>query len=96
MSSAFDRNLCLAYLEKGKLRAAVEYAARFPEMAGLCRRYESLLQEENYLTYDIDNDLNEILLMYQKYYREVFYLERSAEDAAEQLRFGLVYLFMVV
>lgn len=93
MSSIFNRNLCLAYLEEGQLRAAMEYAARFPELAELCRRYESLFQEENYLTYDVGSGLNEILLIYQKYYREVFYLEQSAEDAAEQLRFRLAGLF---
>lgn len=93
MSSIFDRNLCLAYLEKGKLRAAMEYAGRFPEQEELCRRYESLFQGENYRTYDVDGSLQGILLAYQKYYRDAFYLEQSPEEAAEHLRTRLADLF---
>lgn len=93
MSGTFDRNLCLAHLVKGKLRAAMEYAAGFPEQAELCRRYGSLFQEEKYLTYDVDDSLQEILLAYQKYYRDAFYLEQSPEEAAEGLRLRLAELF---
>lgn len=93
MSGAFDRDLYLAYLEKGKLRAAMAYAGRFPEQAELCRRYESLFQKEQYLSYDVDGGLQSILLAYQKYYRDAFYLEQSPEDAAEGLRTRLAELF---
>lgn len=93
MEDHFDLDRCLAYLKKGRLRAAMEYAAQFPEMAELYQKYVSLFQEENYLSYDVDGGLQNILLAYQKYYRDAFYLEQSPEEAAEGLRARLAELF---
>ena len=92
MKTAFDQNLCLAWLKKGRLRPAMEYLARFPEQAELYRQYMSLYQQEQYLSYDVDSQLQDILLAYQKYYRDAFYLEKSPEEAAEGLRARLAGL----
>lgn len=92
MKTAFDQNLCLAWLKKGRLRPAMEYLARFPEQAELYRQYISLYQQEQYLSYDVDSQLQDILLAYQKYYRDAFYLEKSPEEAAEGLRARLAGL----
>ena len=92
MKTAFDQNLCLAWLKKGRLRPAMEYLARFPEQAELYRQYMSLYQQEQYLSYDVDSQLQDILLAYQKYYRDAFYLEQSPEEAAEGLRARLAGL----
>lgn len=92
MKTAFDQNLCLAWLKKGRLRPAMEYLARFPEQAELYRQYMSLYQQEQYLSYDVDSRLQDILLAYQKYYRDAFYLEQSPEEAAEGLRARLAGL----
>ena len=92
MKTAFDQNLCLAWLKKGRLRPAMEYLARFPEQAELYRQYISLYQQEQYLSYDVDSQLQDILLAYQKYYRDAFYLEQSPEEAAEGLRARLAGL----
>lgn len=37
-------------------------------------------------TYDIDAQLNAVLLAYQRYYREVFYLRKDRDEAAWALR----------
>ena len=92
MKTAFDQNLCLAWLKKGRLRPAMEYLARFPEQAELYQQYMSLYQQEQYLSYDVDSRLQDILLAYQKYYRDAFYLEQSPEEAAEGLRARLAGL----
>ena len=92
MKTAFDQNLCLAWLKKGRLRPAMEYLAQFPEQAELYRQYMSLYQQEQYLSYDVDSQLQDILLAYQKYYRDAFYLEKSPEEAAEGLRARLAGL----
>ena len=92
MKTAFDQNLCLAWLKKGRLRPAMEYLARFPEQAELYQQYMSLYQQEQYLSYDVDSRLQDILLAYQKYYRDAFYLEQSPEEAAESLRARLAGL----
>lgn len=91
MENSFDWSLCLAYLKKGDLRSTMEYAAQFPEHAELYQKYVSLFQQENYLSYEVDD--SDILLIYQKYYRDVFYLEQSPEDAAEGLRTRLAERF---
>ncbi|MBD5152117.1 MAG: hypothetical protein HDT16_06420 [Oscillibacter sp.] len=91
MENRFDWSLCLAYLKKGDLRSTMEYAAQFPEHAELYQKYVSLFQQENYLSYEVDD--SDILLIYQKYYRDVFYLEQSPEDAAEGLRTRLAERF---
>ena len=92
MKTAFDQNLCLAWLKKGRLRPAMEYLAQFPEQAELYQQYMSLYQQEHYLSYDVDSQLQDILLAYQKYYRDAFYLEQSPEEAAEGLRARLAGL----
>lgn len=75
MSQAFDRDCFCGRLVRGDLRTAMDYLGGFPEQAELYQKYRSLFQEERYLTYDVDADLHEILLIYQKYYRDAFYLE---------------------
>lgn len=93
MEKIFDLNQCLAYIKKGRLRPAMEYLAGFPEHGELYQKYVSLFQEEKYLSYDVDDSLQDILLAYQKYYRDVFYLEQSPEEAAERLRTRLAEQF---
>lgn len=80
---------------KGNLRAAMAYLKQFPETTALYQKGAALYQEEHYLTYDVDEELNDILLIYQKYYRDVFYLELPAEEAAQRLRDRLAELFQV-
>lgn len=92
MNKEFDRNVCREYLVKGNLRAALAYAGQFPDQTELCRKYRALFEEENYLAYDVEADLNEILLNYQKYYRDAFYLELPTEVAARTLRDRLAAL----
>lgn len=54
-----------------------------------------MFADEKYLTYDVDERLNEILLIYQKYFRDVFYLETNAEHAAETMRMRFVDAFRI-
>lgn len=68
---------------------------QFPETAALYQKGVDLYQKEHYLTYDVDVELNEILLVYQKYYRDAFYLELSADEAAQRLQERLAELFRV-
>lgn len=89
----FEKNILRGMIVKGNLRAAMAYLEQFPEAAALYQKGVALYQEEHYLTYDVDAELNEILLVYQKYYRDVFYLELPAEEAARRLRERLAELF---
>ena len=89
----FEKETLREMLIKGNLRAAMTYWKQFPETAALYQKGVDLYQKEHYLTYDVDTELNEILLIYQKYYREVFYLELPAEETAQRLRERLAELF---
>ena len=89
----FEKDTLRGIIVKGNLRAAMTYLEQFPETATLYQKSVALYQQEHYLTYDVDAELNEILLAYQKYYRDAFYLELPAEEAAQRLRERLAELF---
>lgn len=89
----FEKDILRGMIGKGNLRAAMAYLEQFPETAALYQKGVALYQQEHYLTYDVDAELNAILLVYQKYYRDVFYLELPAEEAAQRLRKRLAELF---
>ena len=89
----FSKDILRGMIVKGNLREAMAYLGQFPEAAALYQKGVDLYQKEHYLTYDVDAELNEILLAYQKYYRDVFYLELSAEESAQRLRERLAKLF---
>lgn len=89
----FEKDTLRGIIVKGNLRAAMTYLEQFPETAALYQKSVALYQQEHYLTYDVDAELNKILLAYQKYYRDAFYLELPAEEAAQRLRERLAELF---
>lgn len=89
----FEKDTLRGMIVKGNLRAAMTYLEQFPETAALYQKSVALYQQEHYLTYDVDAELNKILLAYQKYYRDAFYLELPAEEAAQRLRERLAELF---
>ena len=90
----FSKDILRGMIVKGRLREAMAYLEQFPEAAALYQKGMDLYQKEHYLTYDVDGELNEILLVYQKYYRDAFYLELSAEEAAQRLRERLAERFL--
>lgn len=85
MKGDFDHGAFRSYLVNGKLKAAMDYLSRFPEQSERRARYASRFQEGRYEAFDENPFLNDILLAYQKYYRDVFYLEQPPEDAARRL-----------
>ena len=70
---------------KGDIRGAMEYMKGREEFKDILPFYVSLFEEEKYITYDIPEDLNAILLQYQIYYRDIFYLGVSEGEAAGKL-----------
>ena len=70
---------------KGDIRGAMEYMKGREEFKDILPFYVSLFEEEKYIIYDIPEDLNAILLQYQIYYRDIFYLGLSEVEAAEKL-----------
>ena len=92
MDTKFDENIFYGHLIKGDLNSALGYLKQFPEQAGLYGRYQSIFEQEQYVAYDADSHLNELLMIYQQYYRDVFYLQVDVEDAAERMKNRFVSL----
>lgn len=89
---SFDKTTYCGYLLKGNLTEAMAYVEKFPEKADLYQKYLSIFEREQYLTYDIDSKLNGILLAYQQYYRDAFYLSMEKNQAADKLKGRLAAL----
>ena len=89
----FCRSDYYGYLLKGDLTGALRYIRQFPEQAELYNRFMTVFDKEDYITYDVDACLNEILTLYQRYYRDVFYLCVGKEPAEEHLRAALAAFF---
>ena len=91
----FDCDLYYGYIIKGDLKSAITYIKQFPEKCALYNRFASVFEHEQYISYEVDADLNEILLTYQQYYRDVFYLCIAKEQAENELKERLAKLLGV-
>lgn len=87
-----DRDLYYGYIIKGDLLSAIPYIKQFPENRDLYDRFISVFEQEQYLSYEVEAELNEVLLAYQRYYRDVFYLRIAMEQAESKLKERLVKL----
>lgn len=86
---SFNNDIYYGSLIKGDLHGAVSYMKQFPEQIAPYHRFLDVYEQEQYIIYDIEAELNEVLLAYQQYYRNAFYLcigkEQSAGKLKEQL-----------
>ena len=91
----FDCDLYYGYIIKGDLLSAITYIKQFPEKSDLYNRFASVFEHEQYISYEVDAELNEILLAYQKYYRNAFYLCIAKEQAENKLKERLAKLLNI-
>lgn len=90
-----DQKLLSSFFFRGDIPGAIEYMSRYEELNGEVEKYRNLFEKEQYLRYDIPEILNDILLEYQRYFRDVFYCCIAEETASLQLferlgnRFGI-------
>lgn len=91
----FSKSTYYGYIIKGDLTGAIRYVNQFPEQTVLYNRYMTVFEQEQYSTYEVDADLNNILRFYQQYYRDAFYLCIGKERSAEKLRTSLAALFAI-
>lgn len=85
----FQSSVYRGYLLKGDLPGAMAYLARFPEQAPLCEKFQARFVREADDAPAGNGLCNQLLLCYQRYYRDAFYLRLSREEAEERLRAGL-------
>lgn len=72
-------------LMQGKLREAMQIMRHQPKYKKELEKYVDLFEKKNYHKYKVSKVLNDILLAYQEYFREVFYCGIDEEQAAAQL-----------
>lgn len=88
----FNSDIYYGNIIKGDLRSAISYVKQFPELTNLYNRFMDVYEHEQYMTYEVDAELNSILTAYQQYYRDAFYLCIGQEQAANKLRDQLAVL----
>lgn len=93
MEYKYNERTFFGFLVKGELNRAISYIKQFPSQIEQYHKYKSLFEDETYLTYDVDADLRQILVIYQQYYREVFYLNIEENQAAENMVRKFAVLF---
>ena len=92
MDKVFNSNVFHGHLGKGNVKDAMAYLAQFPEQEARHQQYKAVFEREEYPVFKEDEGLNELLLIYRKYYRDVFYLQMDAAQAEEAMRERFVRL----
>ena len=93
MSEAFSHSVYYGYLVKGDLPGAIRYVRQFPDQAERYDRFMAVFEREEYRDAGVDSRLNEVLRVYQRYYRNAFYLRIGKENAENKLREEFAALF---
>ena len=69
----------------GDMKGAIAFMREHAEFGDILPAYTAIFENCEYRTYDVPEFLNQILLQYQVYYRDVFYCGLPAEEAADKL-----------
>ena len=69
----------------GDIKGAITYMREHEEFQDSLPAYIAIFENCEYRTYDVPEFLNQILLVYQVYYRDVFYCGLPAEEANDKL-----------
>ena len=81
IDTMFDSNLFYSYLLKGNIPDAMRYIKECPDQIQQYTKYKDLFEDGHFLDYGVTWPLQQILDVYQQYFRDVFYLQNSPEAA---------------
>ena len=73
----------------GDIKGAIAYMREHKEFQDVLPDYIAIFENCEYRTYDVPESLNQILRLYQIYYRDVFYCGLPEPEAADKLLAGL-------
>lgn len=73
----------------GDIKGAIAYMRGHEEFRDILPAYTAIFEEQVYRTFDIPDALNDILRLYQIYYRDTFYCGLPEAEAADRLLTGL-------
>ncbi len=74
---------------KGDIKGAIAYMREHEEFKDILPVYAAIFEDCEYRTYEIPDRLNDILRLYQIYFRDTFYCGLPEAEAADRLRTGL-------
>ena len=69
----------------GDMKGAIAFMREHAEFGDILPAYIAIFENCEYRTYDVPEFLNQILLLYQVYYRDIFYCGLPAEEATDKL-----------
>ena len=77
------------YFINGDIKGAIAYMRKHKEFQDVLPDYIAIFENGEYRTYDVPESLNQILRLYQIYYRDAFYCGLPEAEAADKLLTGL-------
>ena len=69
----------------GDVKGAIEYMRAHEEFKDILPAYVAIFENCQYRTYDVPDILNDILRLYQIYFRDIFYCDVAESVAADKL-----------
>ena len=73
----------------GDIKGAIAYMREHEEFKDILPAYVAIFEECQYRTYEVPDALNDILRLYQIYFRNIFYCGMTEAEAADKLTAGL-------
>ena len=77
------------FFVNGDIKGAIAYMREHEEFKDILPAYAAIFEDQKYRTYEIPDGLNDILRLYQIYFRDIFYCGLPEAKAAEKLLTGL-------
>ena len=77
------------FFVNGDIKGAIAYMRNHEEFKDILPAYVAIFEDQKYRTYEIPDNLNDILRLYQIYFRDTFYCGSPEAEAADKLRTGL-------
>lgn len=73
------------YFMQGDVVGAIAFMKGIPDLNDIAQAYIDVFENEQYIAYDVTPELQRILLCYQQYFRDVFYLHKEHAEAESDL-----------
>ena len=77
------------FFVNGDIKGAIAYMRDYEEFKDILPMYVAIFEDQKYRTYEIPDNLNEIMRLYQIYFRDTFYCGLPESEAAGKLLTGL-------
>ena len=73
------------FFMNGDMKGTIAYMREHPEFQDVLPAYTAIFEDGQYRTYDLPPGLNDVLRLYQAYYRDTFYTGLPEPEAADRL-----------